>query len=389
MKLKQTPADFRVEEITDLVPGPVGDFAFYRLDKTNWTTPDALQVIRRRWQVDFRRMNYGGLKDRHARTTQYLTIFQGPKRDLHQDGIEVRYLGQVREPFGSRGIAANRFTVTLRGLGRDGEAEAVRAAAEVGRTGIANYFDDQRFGSVGPDGRFVAREMILGHFEEALKLALAAPYEYDRAEAKHEKGTLLAHWGDWPACKDALPRGHARSLVDYLKSHPTNFKGAVVRLRPELRGLYLSAYQSLIWNRMLARWLSLNFPADALGTVALKSGTHPVPTAVPTELADRWANLSLPLPSSRLKADPAAEWNPIVEAVLAEEGLTLPKMKVAGMDQPYFSKGDRMACLWPKGLTWDPADDELNRGRRKLTLRFDLPRGCYATMVVKRLTAVG
>src|SRR2546425_8917597 len=35
--------------------------------------------------------------------------------------------------------------------------------------------------------------------------------------------------------------------------HPTDFKGALERLRPELRGLYLSAYQSYLWNRMLAR----------------------------------------------------------------------------------------------------------------------------------------
>jgi tRNA pseudouridine13 synthase len=38
-------------------------------------------------------------------------------------------------------------------------------------------------------------------------------------------------------------------------------------------------------------------------------------------------------------------------------------------------------------LEWEAGDDDLNCGRRKLTLHFELPRGCYATMVVKRLTA--
>ena len=33
-----------------------------------------------------------------------------------------------------------------------------------------------------------------------------------------------------------------------------------------------------------------------------------------------------------------------------------------------------------------PDADELNKGRRKMTLRFDLPRGSYATMLVKRVT---
>jgi tRNA pseudouridine13 synthase len=388
MKLKQTPADFRVEELTETTPGPSGEFALYRLDKVGWTTPDALELIRRRWQIDFRRMNYGGLKDRHADTTQYLTIFRGPRRDLRQDGIGVHYLGQVFEPFTSRNILANRFTVTLRGLSSDTESTAVTAADEVARTGVPNYFDDQRFGSVGSDGAFVAKEMIHGRFEEALKLALAAPYEFDRAEAKREKAALLAHWGDWPACKAALPRGHARSLVDYLVSHPTDFKGAVVRLRPELRGLYLSAYQSFLWNRVLAAWLGANFPPSALGKLELKTGQYPVPTALPDELAERWYSLSLPLPSARLKPDPATEWNPLVERVLAEDGLTLGEMKVRGMDKPFFSKGDRAGCLRPVGLTWDAGDDDLNRGRRRLTLRFDLPRGSYATMLVKRITAV-
>ena len=32
-------------------------------------------------------------------------------------------------------------------------------------------------------------------------------------------------------------------------------------------------------------------------------------------------------------------------------------------------------------------NDERHRTRKKLTLRFDLPRGSYATMLVKRVTA--
>ena len=49
MKVKQQPEDFQVEERTDMAPGE-GPFALYRLEKRGWTTPDALQVVRRRWQ---------------------------------------------------------------------------------------------------------------------------------------------------------------------------------------------------------------------------------------------------------------------------------------------------------------------------------------------------
>lgn len=389
MKLKQLPEDFRVEELTDVAPAEDGPFALYRLHKIGWTTPDAVQAIARRWNLRWNQIGYGGLKDRHADTTQYLTVLHGPRRNLSHQRIELTHLGQTHQPYSSRDIRANRFAVVLRAVSPGDEAGVLAAVEQVRQTGVPNYFDDQRFGSVTADGRFVGRELVFGRFEEALKLALTAPYEFDRADEKREKQTLTQHWGDWPACKAKLAKGHARSLVTYLCDHPTHFKGAVARLRPELQGLYLSAYQSELWNRVLARWLRANFPPESLGVVRQHRGEQPVPTAVPDPLADRWANLVIPLPSPRLKPDlslASADYLPHLDAVLAEEGLTLKQLKVPGLDKPFFSKGERAGCLRPEGMTADAADDDLNRGKRKVTLRFDLPRGCYATMVVKRVT---
>ena len=92
MKLKQIPADFRVDELTDAAPHGDGPFAFYRLHKVGWTTPDALQAIARRWDLHFNQFGYGGLKDRHADTTQHLTILHGPPRNLSHQRIELTYL---------------------------------------------------------------------------------------------------------------------------------------------------------------------------------------------------------------------------------------------------------------------------------------------------------
>lgn len=388
MKLKQTPEDFRVEELTDAVAGAAGEFALYRLDKSGWTTPDAINAVRRRWQLDWRRVGYGGLKDRHAVTSQLLTVFRGPRRNLSHERITLTYLGQRAEPYSSADIRANRFTVVLRALSDTAVSLAERALGEVADAGLPNYFDDQRFGSVGEAREFVAREMVFGRFDRALWLALAAPYEFDRADAKREKALLRDHWDDWPTLKAKLPKGHARSLVDYLVHHPTDLKGAVARLRPELQGLYLSAYQSYLWNRMLAAWLTRALGPDHLADVDLKLGRVPVPVRVPPERRAEWEGLSLPLPSARLKPEPSAPWVGIVEEVLKAEGLTLGELRIKGMQKPFFSKGDRAGCVRPAGLSHAAEPDDLNAGRRKLTLRFDLPRGSYATMLVKRVTAV-
>jgi tRNA pseudouridine13 synthase len=384
MKIKQKPDDFRVEELATVSPGPTGRFSLYRLNKVGWTTPDALAVVRRRWEVDLRRLSYGGLKDRHADTTQYFTIQAGPRTGFQEQRIQVNYLGQVAEPFTAQQIVVNRFTITVRHLTPDQQRRAAAGVEEIAAVGVPNYFDDQRFGSVS-SGEFVGRELVHGRFEAALRLALTGAYDFDRRDQKREKETLRTLWGDWPQLKAKLGRSHARSLVDYLVTHPTDFKGAVARLRPELQGLYLSAYQSDLWNRILDRWIRTHFPANALTALKLKLGPLSAPVRLPDDLADRWTNTRLPLPSARLKPPADADWLPLVEQVLAEEGLTLTKLKVPGLDRPFFSKGERAVSVRPVELTAEAGDDELNRGRRKLVLRFDLPRGSYATMLIKRV----
>jgi tRNA pseudouridine13 synthase len=99
-------------------------------------------------------------------------------------------------------------------------------------------------------------------------------------------------------------------------------------------------------------------------------------------------SLKLPLPSARLHLDESDPVASVVNAVLAEEGLELSRLKVKGIREMFFSKGERDALCLPEGLASESGQDELHPGREKLVLAFDLPRGCYATLIVKRITAV-
>jgi tRNA pseudouridine13 synthase len=387
MKLKQQADDFQVEEFPSVQAESDGSFAFYRLEKRGWTTPDALALVRRRWKIDLRRLSFGGLKDRHAHTIQYFTIHDGPHKDLTLGDCSVTNLGRLPHPYSSQHVRANGFTIRLRSLSEPQVARSVRAIAEVSDVGVPNYFDDQRFGSVGDGSTFVAREMVLGNFERALQLSLTSPYEHDRAEGKHEKAILLAKWGDWPDCRARLRPGHARGIVDYLIHRPSDFRGACARLQPELQGLYLSAWQSHLWNRMLSRWLTDRIATDQLMHIRLKTDDVVMPRSVPVAIRSDWDALALPHPSARLKLDANAPWASVVEVVMAEEGIPLDQMRIKGMHKPFFSKGERAGKVPVANLSWSDGDDDLNAGRHKLELRFELPRGCYATMLVKRLTS--
>jgi len=388
MHIKQKPEDFWVEDLTNCQPGATGDYAFYRLDKRGWTTPDAMAIIRRRWKIEVRRVSIGGLKDRHAETIQYLTIYRGPHRKLTHSNLQLTYLGQVPHAYSSEHIDANRFAVTIRAMTAEQIGTALRALEEVLEVGVPNYYDDQRFGSVAHGGSFLAQQIILGEYEAALQSALTAPYAFERAAQKKEKATLRQHWGNWVYCQQHLPRGPAHNIVEYLTAHPDDFRGALEHLPPELRSLYLSSYQSHLWNHMLVDWVGDHVPAKDLTRVALRLGEVSMPRRLNAELREQLRTLELPLHSARNHLDDADQRKPYFDRILAEEGLTLEQFKLKGFRNLFFSKGERAAWCFPRNLEARNARDEERPDKQKLTLRFDLPRGSYATLVVKRITRV-
>lgn len=383
MHIKEKPEDFQVEELTACQAEATGDFAFYRLEKRGYTTLDALAIIRKRWKLPARRVSFGGLKDRHAQTVQYLTIFHGPERKLTHPNLHLTYLGRLPEAYESRHIQANLFSVAIRGMSKERIESALQALQEVCDIGVPNYYDDQRFGSVAVDGAFFAYQLLIGAYEEALHLALAAPYAFERSAQKKEKAILRQHWGDWAACRKLLPR---QPVVAYLAAHPGDFRGALERLPAEMRMLYLSAYQSHLWNRMLAAWLIDHVPQVDLTPVPSRLGDVPMPRRLAADRLAEVRALALPLHSARTQLEDADPRKPYFDRILAEEGVTLEQFKLKGLRALFFSKGERAAWCFPERLDAQPAADELHPGMRKLTLRFELPRGSYATLIVKRIT---
>ncbi|MBY0528316.1 MAG: tRNA pseudouridine(13) synthase TruD, partial [Gemmataceae bacterium] len=97
------------------------------------------------------------------------------------------------------------------------------------------------------------------------------------------------------------------------------------------------------------------------------------------------AALELPLPSARLKLEADDPLRGLVDAVLGEEGLELRQMQVKGIREMFFSRGERAALCRPGETQSESAEDEQHPGKRKVMLAFELPRGSYATLVIKRI----
>ncbi len=391
MKLRRLPEDFQVDEITQVTPES-GPFALYRLTKTSIGTPEAVGAIVEKWQIHRRRISYGGLKDRHAVTVQYLTIHNGPRKALRQNSFELEYLGQIRAPFTPAEIDGNRFQLVLRDMTTAEVEQAEAATAQVQQSGLPNYFDDQRFGSLGVSGEWIARAWCLGNWERALWLALADPHVNDPSSEKKQKQLLRDLWGKWPECQQQLDRSSRRSIVTYMSDKvkvgkDPDYRGALARISVDLRGLYLSAFQSALWNRLLTRYLENRCATDALRPFDLLSGRSVFPVHADPDAIAMVQDIELPLPCARMER-PEGLIGDLLDSVLQEEQIELREIRVKYPRDSFFSKGLRRAIIHPTGLKCITADDELHAQRHKILLTFELPRGSYATILVKRLTEI-
>src|SRR3989337_3521082 len=127
MKIKVKPEDFIVEEDVDLKLHKGGDYKVYLLTKRGFNTVDLLLRLSKKLGIRFSNFSYGGKKDRHALTTQHITIKDKSIFDIEEDSFNLRYIGDMQMPMEANLITGNRFKVVVRDLD---EKEALRAKNE-------------------------------------------------------------------------------------------------------------------------------------------------------------------------------------------------------------------------------------------------------------------
>jgi tRNA pseudouridine13 synthase len=168
--LRSTDEDFVVDEEPAYAPSGAGDHVFVRIEKRGLTTPHAVRAIADALGVRDRDIGVAGMKDRHAVTTQWLSlpppVTPEAARALELAGVRV--LEAARHPHKLRTghVRANRFRLRVRGLPAGLAPElALRARAILDRLaeppGAPNWYGEQRFGRDG-DNAARGRELVSG-----------------------------------------------------------------------------------------------------------------------------------------------------------------------------------------------------------------------------------
>jgi tRNA pseudouridine13 synthase len=383
MKYKVQPEDFVVEERIHLRFTPGGDFSVYRVRKRGTTTLSVQAQMARTLGVAQSDIVFPALKDKDAVAVQHAAVHGIGSTRVTGTGFTARLLGRIPRPLAPSDIFANRFTLVLRDLPAEEVASIRERSAVLEQSGLPNYFDEQRFGSYVSGKDHIGKRILQRDAEGALRAYLTQPFAGDPKPVRAFKVLAADHWGDWDVLFEAAPRpSNFRSVLTYLRDHPEEYRKALNLITQRLLSIYLSAYQSLLWNRVAGRYLEAQLGA-APAYIEVVGERLPVYRSLPLAV-DR--EIGIPLPNHRASYNP--KMAEVVAQVLDEEGLKLNDLKARILKRAYLSKGRRALFLFPEDVSIsEPGPDERFPDRQRMTASFALPRGSYATMVLKTLVA--
>ncbi len=392
--LKARPEDFLVEEIPSYDPTGDGEHVYLFIEKRDATTTGVARAIARTLGVKHDSVGFAGLKDRHAITRQWFSVWD-PSRRIDDDAIArldadymavldaSRHANKLRRGH----LRGNKFTITVRGVGIASTPGALATLRELQALGVANFFGSQRYGSRG-NNHLVGRAIVLGDHAGALRLTLgqAEPGDEDRADAGARR---LYDQGRYAEAIEAFPSSAAPERAMLAALRAGSAPGAAIRAAGRVqRDFWISAYQSAIFDDTLVeRVASGRLVALDSGDLAFKHDSGAVfsvnDSDLGVELDRRLAALEIspsgPLWGPAMKrADGRADELEI--AALERSGVNIEQL------ERYAKKSNDRGLGARRAMRVRVDSPEIEAGADEhgeyIRCRFALPPGSFATVVM-------
>lgn len=328
---KASPEDFQVEEIPSYMPGGEGPHLYLWVEKRGVPADRAQARISRAFGIKGSQLGAAGNKDTRAVTRQWFSVLDEKQHHTTASAMEVDLGEGMRILSASRHrnrlrtghLKGNRFDLVLREVGPEALSRAEAIMDALAKHGVPNFYGEQRFGR---DGNNVA------------------------------VGVAMLKGEDHPEAR--------RASRDRFKKR-----------------LMVSAVQSWIFNRTLIRRMEEGLLHRVL------SGDQ----MIKAETGGRFEVDDVEAEQRRFDAREIIHTGPIVghKIGLASgdagrlEAAALAELEIEASLFKRFGKlalGSRRANLiFPEEVAVEAA------GPAAIRVRFALPRGCYATVVLREL----
>ena len=393
-KIKKEPEDFVVEEVSIYPPPSNGRYVIARVKARNWEANRLVEKMAYRLGISPNSIGYAGIKDKRAVTVQIMSFPASIKKvaSLSLQDVEVEVLYKSSRPVYSGKLIGNRFHIVVRDVEKPENVEEVMG--EIEQMGyMPNFFGVQRFGIARPITHVVGKHLIKNEIREAVMSYVANPMEGEDEE-NYEARKFLQETEDFEEALKIYPKKlvFERRIIEHLSTHPGEWKEALLLLPKNLIRLFVHAYQSYLFNRIVSLRVKRGIPLNeaVVGDIVIPWEKEMVIQSYEGIMVEDYNldKINRRIRSGKCFPSAAIVGYGLMRAKGAMGEIEEEIMEAENIGEEEFimrhfpgmeGRGMRRVIMIPlKRIIW-------NFDGSNLFLNFFLPRGCYATSLLREI----
>lgn len=388
--LRQEAEDFMVHEISNPVKSseePSAKYLICKMEKRNWELQRAVKEIAKILGVSHRRISWAGTKDKHAVTTQLISLYdisEAEIENLHLKDITLTPVGRTSQQLSLGELQGNRFEITIRSCSPDNLEERVSQINSCVAEGVPNYFGIQRFGVKRPVTHLVGKQILLEDYKEAVRTYVGFPSDGESEDVAAARTAYLSD-NDPKAALENLPvqMRYERAILHHLAEIPEDYEGALKSVPPKLLSMFVSAYQSWLFNMGLSFRIHEGYtfskpvPGDR---IIFENGKKDIVSDINTNQAEVLikrgrAHICLEMPGAKTIPTQSSTEQLII-SLMESDGISCASFRKAGELTGMSFKGAVRRISLSTTVESEVCDDTVR-------LSFSLGPGQYATTICR------
>ncbi len=336
VRYSPNPHNFHVTEIIDLKRlgydmGLDGEYLVYRIVKRGVDTWRVLREFSQMIRVPEQNIVFLGLKDRGSTSVQHFFVKKSIVRDVSWEYFtsiwKATLTGSVKRKPSRNDLVGNRFEIIVENADRDVFKTISEVIGVIRRRGLPSYYGYQRFGVKRFNTHLLGKYLLAGRVDLFMDELLYRLYPGEPVDL-----TIRRIMGVFDR-----RLYYEYKLINNIQKH--GFRGLRKLLTSMLKGLFIDAYQSYLYNLMISNMI------DMYGWSALDK-EYPMPSCSGSE--DYYMDIC----------------------------------RSEGVDPSIFEDLDR--CWYRRGLFY-PREVSIEGVDDKVIIRFMLEKGYYATILLREL----
>ncbi len=371
--IRTLPSDFEVREIwkDNLIVGrdsiipmePGGLYLHFTLEKRGIDTLQAIRLLSKLLKRPIDDFGYAGLKDGNAITFQRISLWKGKEKDFLEiinkaSGIKIYSSSHARYGIKLGSHWGNQFKIIIRNISlRENNLKfrskiLIQELKEKGNL-IPNYFGSQRFGGSRLITHLVGRHIVRREWKQAVMTYLATSCSREGPNILLEARKELLETENFKKFQNKLENVRRRLNIERIMTkqlikRPNDWVGAIQKLHRKEISLFIGAYQSYLFNKCLSHLI-----------------------LEPSDISEIPPNI--PLPGWKTCLDNF----PFLERLLENDRISLADFK---SENRRFSAKGALRNSFVKII-----DFKINFIRDLANIYFSLPKGSYATVVLREI----